>query len=196
MVFSPSGRRFAAAAWDRLEEVWIFDLDAPEQAWSLPAQQSKCVAFSPDGQRVAVAWMDDGILYDWQTRATVHRFGGHSNTLSDLAFSPDGTKLATVSHDRKLKLWDVESGSEEYTIVAHSDWVRSVAFADDGWSLLTAGDDGFVRIWHAETGQLLLELPNEGHGVSKARFSPDGRCVVCRTQDHRIVVYDANPRKR
>jgi WD40 repeat protein len=193
IAFSPVGSCFAAAAWDRVDRSCVFDLNAPEEFWHVPARQSKCAAFSPDGGQIAVAWMDDGLLYDWRTQTKIRRFRGHSNTLSDLAFSPDGRKLATVSHDRKLRLWDIESGSEDYTIVAHGDWVRSVAFAADGWSLLTSGDDGVVRIWHTETGQMLLELPDEGHSVLKAMFSPDGRRVACRTQDNRIVIYDASP---
>jgi WD40 repeat protein len=107
------------------------------------------------------------------------------------SLSPDGQTLATVGHDRKLRVWDAATGVERYSIVAHRDWVRSVAFAADGWSLITSGDDHVIRIWHVETGQLLIELPDEGHGIQKARFSPDGRRIVCQTSDGRIVVYDS-----
>jgi WD40 repeat protein len=196
LVFAPDGNRFAAVAWDRRLEAWVLDLEEPAASWRVPAKQSKCADFSADGRHLAVANMDDGVLFAWKTLSMVRRFVGHSNTLSDLAFSPDGQMLATVSHDRKLRLWDAQTGEELYTIVAHRDWVRSVDFAPDGWSLVTSGDDGRVRLWHAETGQLLLELPDEGHGVWKARFSPDGRRVACHTNDARIVLYDAYPRHK
>ena len=191
IVFAPDGRRFAAAAWDQLEEVWIFDLDEPDQSWQVAARQSKCAAFHPDGKRLAVAWMDDGRLYEWQTQELLQSFYGHSSTLSDLTFSPDGKTLATVGHDRKLRLWDLATGEERYAIVAHRDWVRSVAFDPDGWSLATSGDDKVARIWHVETGQLLMELPDEGRGVSKVRFTSDGRNIICHTTDNRVVTYDS-----
>jgi WD40 repeat protein len=191
LVFTPGGQHFAAAAWDRLSEAWIFELDKPTKQWQVPARQSKCAAFTPDGNGLAVAWMDDGLLYEWKTRTRRCDYLGHSSTLSSLTFSPDGRFLATVGHDRKLRLWDAQSGNERYAIVAHRDWVRSVAFAPDGWSLATGGDDGIVRLWHVQTGQLLLELPKESRGVRKVQYSPDGRRVACRTASDRIVVYDS-----
>jgi WD40 repeat protein len=195
IVFAPVGGKFAAVAWERLGEAWVFDLDDSSKSWQVPARQSKCAAFGPNGNQLAVAWMDDGRLYEWDTQALLMTFHSHSNTLSDLAFSPDGNTLATVSHDRKLRLWDVQTGAEQYAIVAHQDWVRSVGFASDGGSLVTGGDDRRVRLWHTKTGQLLLELPDEGHGILRAQFSPNGRRVVCVTNDHRIVVYDSDPRR-
>jgi eukaryotic-like serine/threonine-protein kinase len=199
IAFAPDGRRFAAAAWDRREEIWVFDLDAPARCWKVPAKQSKCAAFSHSGRRLAVANMDDGLLYAWETQTKLFHFRGHSNTLSDLAFGPDGAMLATVGHDRTLRLWDLQetpSATERYAIVAHRDWVRSVAFSPDGWSLITSGDDGRVRLWHTETGQLLLELPDEGEGIEKARISAAGWFIACLTADDRIIIYDACPQLR
>lgn len=193
VVFAPDGHTLAAVAWDRLEEVWLFDLDDPQRHRQFPARQSDYAAFTPDGRHLAVAWMDDGILYDLAANREIRRFRGHSSTLSAAAFSPDGNILATVGHDRKLRLWNTQSGTEEYAIVAHQDWVRAVSFAPDGWSLATAGDDGIVRLWHAKTGQLLLELPKESDGIRSVRYCPTGRCLACRTADDRIVIYDSNP---
>ncbi len=191
IVFGPNGRCFATTAWDKLPEVRVFDLDQPGQTWRVPAIQSKCAAFHPDGNRMAVAWQDDGLLYNWRTERQLGVLRGHSSTLSDLAFSPDGSTLATVGHDRKLRLWETATGKQREVVVAHRDWVRSVAFAPDGWSLVTAGDDCVVRIWHAATAQLLMELPDEGHYITKARFTADGRSVMGLTSDHRLVIYDS-----
>jgi WD40 repeat protein len=195
IVFAPNGSHFAAVAWDRLDDAFIFDLRDPGSSWTIPAKQSKCAGFSPRSGRLAVAWMDDARIYEWTSDTPPTRLRGHSNTLSDLAFSADGRVLATVGHDRKLRVWDVESGAEVYSVVAHRDWVRSVSFAPDSWSLVTAGDDGHVRLWHTETGQSLLELPDEGQVVLKAAFSSDGQRIACRTEDCRIVVYEGIPRQ-
>ncbi len=194
IAFAPDGHTFAAVAWDRLEDAWLFDLDDPTWQRQVPAHQSDCVAFSPNGQYLAVAWMDDALLHNLTVNQQPRRFRGHSNTLCGVAFSPDGAILATVGHDRRLRIWDILSATEKYTIVAHQDWVNSVAFAPDGWSLATAGDDGIVRLWHAETGQLLLELPHEGDGILQVQYCPNGRCLACRTADDRIVVYDSRRR--
>ncbi len=191
IVFGPDGHTFAAVAWDRIEHAWLFDLDDPAWNRQVPAQQSDCVAFSPDRRHLAVAWMDDALQHDLTTNQEPERFCGHSSTLSGLVYSPNGAMLATVSHDRKLRLWDALSAIEKYAIVAHQDWVNSVDFAPDGWSLATAGDDGIVRLWHAETGQLLLQLPHEADGIARVVYGPEGRRIACRTADERIVVYDS-----
>lgn len=194
LAFAPDGHTFAVAGWDRIGEARVLDLDDPSFVRSLPAHQSRYAEFSPDGRYLGVAWMDDALLYDLQSDGPPRRLYGHSNTVSDVAFDPGGKSVATVGHDRKLRLWDAVSGVQRYAVVAHRDWVRSVAFAPDGWSLATAGDDGVVRLWHAETGQLLLELPHEDHGIRIVRFCAGGRCLVCVTADHRVVFYDSNRR--
>ena len=191
IVFSPNGHTFAAVAWDRLEEVWLFDLDDPEWSRRLPTRQSKFVAFSRDGRRLAVAWMDDAVVYDLASYQEIRRFHGHSSTLSDLAFAPGQDFLATVGHDRRLRLWNPLSAAEKYSVAAHRDWVRAVAFSPDGWSLATAGDDGIVRLWHTESGQLLLEMADEGENVVQLQYCPTGRRLACRTANGRIVIYDS-----
>ena len=191
IVFAPDGHTFAVAAWDQLEEARLFDVDNPNWSRRLPARQSDCVAFSPDGQYVAVAWMDDGLIYDLRVDEAPRELLGHSSTLCGIAFSPDGESVATISHDRKLRLWEARSGFEKYTIVAHQDWGRDVAFSPDGWSLATCGDDGVVRLWHTETGQLLLELPKEGDGILKVEYCSTGRCLVYQTAEDRVVICDS-----
>ena len=194
LAFAPDGHTFAAVAWDRWEEAWIFDLARPEAAGRVAAVQSRCAAFSPDGRQLAVASMDDALVYEWQNPAHCLRLRGHSNTLSDLAFSPVDHLLATVSHDRRMRLWDARSGMSKYTLVAHPSNVQGVSFAPDGWSFATAGDDGHIRIWHTETGQLLLELPHSGDVLRRVRFSPDGQRIACGTNGRRIVIHEAIPR--
>jgi WD40 repeat protein len=68
-----------------------------------------------------------------------------------VAFSPDGTLLATASHDRTARLWDPATGQHRSTLEGHTDWVSGVAFSPDGTLLATASDDGTVRLWDPAT---------------------------------------------
>ena len=72
---------------------------------------------------------------------------GHEGWVAAVAFSPDGTILATGSHDQTIKLWDAATGRELATLRGHTGNVYTVAFSPDG-SLLASGSlDGTVRLW-------------------------------------------------
>ncbi|MFM7249230.1 MAG: WD40 repeat domain-containing protein, partial [Planctomycetaceae bacterium] len=76
----------------------------------------------------------------------IHVIKGHDRAVQSVAFSPDGTRLATGSWDRTARLWDVATGKELAVLKGHEDWVWSVAFSPDGTRLATASDDGTARL--------------------------------------------------
>jgi WD40 repeat protein len=81
------------------------------------------------------------------------RMTGHAANVTSLAFSPDGSRLASGSLDGTVKLWDVATGQEVLTLTGHNGPVTGVAFAPDhqGRWLASCGDDGSVRVWEANT---------------------------------------------
>ena len=74
---------------------------------------------------------------------------GHSAKVWSLAFSPDGTRLASGSRDLTVKLWDTASGQEVLTLRGFASEVSGVAFSPDGSRLITTDLSGSVRLWEA-----------------------------------------------
>jgi len=70
----------------------------------------------------------------------------HNGSVHAVAFSPDGTRLATGSHDSTARIWDVASG-RKLLEVRHNGRVNAVAFSPDGTRLATGSEDGTARIW-------------------------------------------------
>ncbi len=104
------------------------------------------VAYSPDGRLLAVASSLGAYLYDAETLEEVRFIESDAGVLS-VAFSPDGTTLASGSYDGTVRLWRVADGSLLRTLEGHTGGVESVAFSPDGATLASGSDDGTVRLW-------------------------------------------------
>ena len=78
------------------------------------------------------------------------RINGHTDEIRSVAFSPDGSRLATAAFDNAVKVWDVAMGRELVTLQAPEAGVRVIAFSPDGAHLIGGTDDGTVKIWSGE----------------------------------------------
>ena len=84
--------------------------------------------------------------FDVVSGALKAEFKGHTDVVRSVAFSPDGTQLATGSGDDTARLWDVVSGALKAEFKGHTDWVLSVAFSPDGTQLATSSGDKTARL--------------------------------------------------
>ena len=76
-----------------------------------------------------------------------YTLSSHTNRVYGVAFSPDGTRLATASMDKTAKVWDVSSGQEVRTLAGHTNTVYGIVFSPDGTRLATASGDRTVRVY-------------------------------------------------
>ncbi|HEX4833041.1 MAG TPA: WD40 repeat domain-containing protein [Trebonia sp.] len=124
----------------------------------------------------------------------VHALAGHTHWLKDLAFSPDGQRLASAGDDRQLLLWDVDAGELYRSLPGHAGPVHAVAYSPCGELLASAGEDGVVRLWSAD-GALLHELPEHDGPVRAVTFSPAGGLLATAGADRVVRLWDVATRK-
>ena len=105
---------------------------------------------------------------------------GHAEEVYGVAFSPDGTLLATGSGlDNTVRLWDVATGDCARTLTGHANSVLGVAFSPDGTLLATgSGPDNTVRLWDLATGDCARTLTGHANSVLGVAFSPDGTLLA------------------
>ncbi len=211
VAFSPDGRRLATTSaygtttiWDTTtgEEIITLRGHAPGQTLETRFNGVIGVSFSPDGNLLATS-SDDLTAKIWDTNSGQELFTliGHGHApvsippfdgVIQVAFSPDGTILATAGGDGTVKLWDVSNGQELITLDAHPEnVVIDLAFSPDGVYLLTGGWEGTAKLFEVDTGQVLHTLTGHTSGVHGVGFSPDGKRLLTGSEDGTVILWDA-----
>ncbi|KDQ13032.1 hypothetical protein BOTBODRAFT_175902 [Botryobasidium botryosum FD-172 SS1] len=116
---------------------------------------------------------------------------GHDEYVTSVAYSPDGSRIVSGSHDASVRVWDIATGAEVLPpLRGHDDDVRSVAFSPDGSKILSGGDS--IRIWDAASGASVLG-PLLGHDelIESLAYSPNGTKIFSGSSDKTIRVWDA-----
>ena len=112
------------------------------------------------------------------------------SSVYSIAFSPDGTTLASGDADGTVRLWDVATATLKGTLEGHTDWIGRIAFSPDGKTIATGSDDWPVLLWDVATGTLKNTLTGQHRGsVFSVAFSPDGTTVASGTNENEIVRY-------
>ena len=108
--------------------------------------------------------------------------------VSAVRFSPDGSQIASGSHDQTIKIWDSRSGKEIHTLIGHADDVRGLDFSPDGSRIASCSST--VKLWKLENGQEVLTLDKHKGAVTCIRFSEDGSKICSSSRDNTINIYD------
>ena len=118
-------------------------------------------------------------------------FLGHTDAITDVAFSPDQKYIMTASRDNTAKLWTLK-GEVLQTYIGHSNTVYFVDMSPDGTKILTGSRDNTAKLWDRETGQLLQTFVGHEYDVFDVHFSPDGQSILTASGDNTAKLWGLN----
>lgn len=150
--------------------------------WEGSPVGADAVAFNADGSRLAT--VESAGVRIWEVATMEPIAGPFGGLVNRVAFSPDGTQLATVCNDRMVRRWDVATGEEMGPALAsHADWPQAIAFSPtDAHLLVSVGFDDTARVWSLETGQAVVLTGHRHYAVDLA-IAPNGAGFAIASND-------------
>jgi WD40 repeat protein len=151
----------------------------------------RAAAVSADGKVVAVASSDKVIgYYDPATAKAIRSFDSGPFYVHALAFSPDGTLLASAGDGgpgENLHVWKVPDGGAIQGPLGPSQPAHSVAFSSDGRLLASGGLT--VAVWDLAAARLAFTFDGHIGPIRSLSFSPDGHLLASASEDNKIGLW-------
>lgn len=181
-AYSPDGQLLATVGANRIM-VWDGRGDELLDEYLFPGDGATVLEWSPDGTLIGIGGMDTvTYLLDIEGSDESVALRGHRSQVNDVAFSPDGLRVASSGADTRI--WDLAalSGGEVMTYQPDADnsGTHAAWTTDRTRVLATSFDDGATTVFEAESGRVLESFPNQSaFGITaRAIPSPDGRYIA------------------
>jgi WD40 repeat protein len=195
IALSPDGQTVASIGGNSLIHVWATatgrELRRFDRPWNFGT--AYVVAISPDGHALAVGGQNGVLAWDLSTGKELFQL--QVPQVQGLAFSPDGSTLATGDQLGGVYLWSASTGKQLAELgprAANKEGgyeIGAVTFSPDG-KLLAAGRVSQVHIWDLMTGKVIHKLIGHFDQIVALAFSADGKVLASGSSDRVVRLWD------
>lgn len=171
--------------WQAGELVTSYTVD--NSIFSLAAYENLAALGLNNG--TILLWRKDADSSEWSQVMTLNE---HTQRVSALAFSPDGSRLASGDAAGTLIFWDVETGETLASVdTAHGGALEALAYHPNGEVLVSGGRDNLIRRWDAADFMSIGEPMTEHSArITALAFSPDGSMMASGSYDYHVRLWD------
>ncbi len=189
LAVGDNGKLILAGSADKT--VRGFDPEDTKPVWTWTARSAVCAVALAKGSKHAAVGLADGTLVTLDLHGTTPKESssqsGHVAGVACVAYSPDGSRLASVGGDGALRVWSIGDNGAPTPLVKFEGQMKpgatftpltGVAFAPDGRYVAGVGADGVVRVYDIQTKSEVRGLRGHVDWVAAVAFSPDGRYIA------------------
>jgi WD40 repeat protein len=190
LSFSPDGQQLIVGGYHELT-IWNPVDGSLMRRIKNVGQRTYALQFSPDGSLLAVGCgapgqLGEARIFDPASGELKMVLGTSSDVVLDVAFNPQGDRLAVAAADGVIRVYEVPSGKLQLTITSHSDWVMAIAWKPDGSQLASASRDKTSKVFDASNGELVVTYAGHGQPAKGVYFHPKGEEVFSSGADNKI----------
>lgn len=191
LAWSPDGSLLAAATGSGVR---VFETGHLGEVLTIAlSEYNFALDFSPDGTSLAFSRGSAIEIVHLPDGRPIRRLEGHTDVVTDLAFSPDGKFLASGGNDGRLRVWRMADGAQAGSATSPSEFETLVAYSPKGGliaSTVTLGDyagDGDIRLWKAPGAQADKVMEANVWGIAALDFAPNANLVIGSAGNYLLV---------
>lgn len=194
LAWSPDAKTVASGGFRSLRLWSASDLSLRQTITNGLVDRISAIAFAPDGQWLALA---DGLngrsgiirLVDPATGSIKASWRAHSDTIFDLEFSRDSTKLLTASGDKLVRVWNVATHQELATLEGHTAQVLGASFNSNATQVISGGADKQLKVWDIATKERIITLGNHSAAITAVAWPGNSNTVFAATDAGGVYRY-------
>jgi WD40 repeat protein len=198
LVFSPDGNQLISGNYDGALQLWDVATGKLNRVFSGHPNRIQSVAVCQVNDLIATACEQQIRIWDLHTGACLQTIFAHHLPVMSLAYSPDGSYLASGSMDKTAKIWDTNNWECLQTLTGHRNSILDLTFSPTpvitgtltDYQLIVGSSDRLIKRWNIITGECLQTYTGHTNWIWSIACSPDGASIASGSEDQTIKIWD------